>query len=57
MKSASAKMPRNLFSGGYDAESTVTAYVGARRPCKALLGRCVRKLNARSVLAQTITAS
>jgi len=39
-----------------DAECADTAYVGARRPCKALLGRRVRKLYARSAVAQTIAA-
>ena len=37
-----------------DAECADTAYVGTRRPCTALMGRCVRKWNARNVIAQTI---
>jgi len=32
-----------------------TAYVGARRPCTALLGHCVRKPNARNGYIQRLT--
>jgi len=33
-----------------------TAYVGARRPCTALLRQRVRYPNARNVIAETFTA-
>ena len=39
-----------------DCEGADTAYVGARRPCKALLGQRVHKRNARNVIARPITA-
>jgi len=48
LASASAKMPRRLCVLGLtdwkcrDAECADTAFVGARRPCKALLGRRAR---------------
>ena len=60
--SASAKMPRRLCILGLtdrkfrDAEYTDTAYVGAGRPCKALLERRVRKSYVRIVVARTFTA-
>jgi hypothetical protein len=38
-----------------DCECADTAYVGARRPCTALLGHRVRKWNARDVIARPIT--
>jgi len=65
MASASAKMPRRLRLLGLDrlqgwkfraAVCADTAYVGARRPCTALLGQRVRKWNARNVVAQTFAA-
>jgi len=64
MASASAKMPRRLCLLGLTevywkfsvAECADTAYVGARRPCTALLGRRARKLYARDVNAQTFAA-
>jgi hypothetical protein len=40
-----------------DAEYADTAYVGAGRPCKALLERRVRKSYVRNVVARTFTAS
>jgi hypothetical protein len=62
MASASAKMPRRLYILGLterefiDAEYADTAYVGAGRPCKALLERRVRKSYVRTVVARTFTA-
>ena len=38
-----------------DCECADTAFVGARRPCTALLGHRVRKWNARDVIARPIT--
>jgi hypothetical protein len=57
-----AKMPRSLFFPGLtnwkfrDAECANTTYVGARRPCTDILGRRVRKCNARNVIARPIIA-
>ena len=63
MASASAKMPRRLCILGVmtdrkfrDTECADIAYVGASRPCTALLGRRVRKWYARDVNAQTFAA-
>ena len=39
-----------------DAKCAYPAYVGARRPCTALLGQRVRRWNARNVVARPITA-
>jgi hypothetical protein len=39
-----------------DAECVESTFVGARRPCKAFLGRRVRKSYARNVIAQAVTA-
>jgi hypothetical protein len=39
-----------------DSECADTAYVGARRPCTALLGHRVRKWSARNVTARPINA-
>jgi len=61
--SASAKMPRRWCILGLtdrqfrDAEYADIAYVGAGRPCKALLERRVRKSYVRDVVARTFTAS
>jgi hypothetical protein len=38
-----------------DAECDNNAYVGARRPCKALMGRRVRTCYIRSDVAQSFT--
>jgi len=59
---SSAKMPRKLCILGLtdrkfrDAEYANTAYVGAGRPCTALLERRVRKSYVRNVVARTFTA-
>ena len=59
---ASAKMPRRLCIVGLtdskfrDAEYADTAFVGAGRPCKALLERRVRGSYLRNVVARTFTA-
>jgi len=41
---------------GKTGRSELPAYVGARRPCTALLGQRVRKWNAHNVVAQTFAA-
>ena len=47
----------SLLDGKFrDCECADTAYVGARRPCTALLGHRVRKWNARNVIARTVTS-
>jgi hypothetical protein len=39
-----------------DAECAESIFVGARRPCKAFLGRRVRKSYAHNVIAQAFTS-
>ena len=51
--------PTDLKTGSRkfrDREGADTAYVGARRPCTALLGQRVRKWNARNFIARPIMA-